>query len=194
MSNNLSINKLRKTNTMTSSYNQYSTYNDKNTISSTSNFKKSPTQVLEETISKCKGDDVELQKIVTQKTITPNSNNLNNIVIDFDYTDTNLNELFNNTLYQNKISKIYRGYNADLNFPRVLIISHSGFIMEFLNSIRLRRNIRIKFINDTKSSALYILKIYCINCGSICYSKNDSCKLEFDVIIYNNIDHLEIKN
>ena len=50
--------------------------------------------------------------------------------------------------------------------------------------------VRIKFINDSKHTCLYIIKIYCINCGSICYSKNDYCKLEYDVILFNNTDNL----
>lgn len=86
--------------------------------------------------------------------------------------------------------KIYRGYDPDLKFPRVLLITHGGFIMEFLNSIRQRKNIRIKFVNDSKQSALYIIKIYCVSCGAICYSKDRDCRLDYDVILFNDIEHL----
>lgn len=62
--------------------------------------------------------------------------------------------------------------------------------MEFLNTIRLRKKIRIKFINDSKYTALYIVKIYCKYCRSICYSQSTNCSLEFDLIMFNDVGHL----
>lgn len=137
---------------------------------------------------------------LVKRDVTLDLNNFNNLNIsktfkethqeDVDYTSIDLNQLFSNENFCKKISKIYKGFNSDLNFPRVLLVSHSGFIMEFLNNIRIRKNIRLKFINDSLPTSLYIIKIYCVNCGSMCYSKDEKCKLEYDMIIYNNVDHL----
>ena len=148
--------------------------------------------------------NISLTNLNTYKTIKANetiSEGLQNLTIKekneenedlIAFTNIDIDKHFTNEEFIKKMSKIYKGYNPDLNFTRVLLISHSGFIMELLNSIRIRKNIRIKFINDSKQTSLYILKIYCLNCGSICYSKNSSCKLDFDMIIYNNIDHLNL--
>lgn len=124
--------------------------------------------------------DIELNKMIDMKL-----DNYNN-----EYTMKDIEDIIENTDFKNKMMKIYRGYDKDLNFNRVLLITHPGFIMEFFNAIRIKKNIRIKFINDSKQSSLYIIKIYCGNCGNVCYSKDQNCKLEFDVILYNDIQHL----
>lgn len=111
---------------------------------------------------------------------------------EYEYFDSDYNELFKKEEFVKKISKIYNGYSKDSAFKRVLIISHSGFIMELLNSIRLRKDIKPKFLNDSKPTSLYIFKIYCSNCGLMCYSKDNKCDLQYDVVLYNNIDHLRI--
>jgi hypothetical protein len=160
-------------------------------LNSGSNFNNFPKFKNSKT-SKMPGDKVirqgtafELEKII----ITGEETKINS-----DYTNVNLNQLFSNEEFIKKISKIFNGFKPDLNFPRVLLVTHSGFIMEFLNSIRITKNIRIKFINDSEASALYILKIYCLSCGAICYSKDSNCKLEFDMIIYNDTGHLKFIN
>lgn len=104
-----------------------------------------------------------------------------------------LASLFNSNDYKKQMSKIYNGFNPDLNFPRVLIITHGGYIMELLNSIRRRRNIRIKFLNNSKSTGLYVIKIYCPSCGGVCYNQSNKCngELEYDVIIFNDTKHLD---
>jgi len=65
--------------------------------------------------------------------------------------------------------------------------------MEFLNSINIRKNLKIRFVKDAKQSSLYIITIYCGVCGSVCYSKNEKCFLEYDNILLNSVDHLGIK-
>jgi len=63
--------------------------------------------------------------------------------------------------------------------------------MEFLNVILVRQKLKLRFVNDCKPTALYIINIYCGNCGYVCKLKgNEKCTLEFDTIISNNIDHL----
>lgn len=101
-----------------------------------------------------------------------------------------LKYLFSKDEFSKNMSRIYKGYDPDLNYPRVLLVTHGGFIMEFLNNIRQKKNIRIKFINDSKNTSLYIIKIYCINCGGVCYSKDKNCKMDFDMILFNDIEHL----
>jgi hypothetical protein len=145
------------------------------------------TKIPDDTITVVKrGMTIELNNLNISKTIKETQQE------DIDYTSLDLNQLFTNENFCKNISKIYKGFNPEINFPRVLIVSHSGYIMEFLNSIRLRKSIRMKFINDSLPTSLYILKIYCVNCGSVCYSKDENCKLEYDMIIYNNVDHLNI--
>lgn len=172
-------------------------------------FKKMPAISRSQTISKPFSGNLNNSKStkivdnsisLVKRDVTLDLNNFNNLNIsqtfketqqeDIDYTSIDLNQLFTNENFCKKISKIYKGFNSDLNFPRVLVVSHSGFIMEFLNNIRIRKNIRLKFINDSLPTSVYIIKIYCVNCGSMCYSKDEKCKLEYDMIIYNNVDHL----
>jgi hypothetical protein len=139
------------------------------------------------TINKGKNNDmIELKKMNSQgMNLNSNAN-----IYEYEYMNKDLGFLFENPEFQKKMSKIYNGYNPDLNFPRVLIVSHGGFIMEFLNSIRKKKNIRIKFINDSKPTSLYIVRIYCVNCGGVCYSKDETCRLDYDMILFNDIEHL----
>lgn len=75
---------------------------------------------------------------------------------------------------------------------RVLVITHGGFIMEFLNVIRNRKKLAIKFENNSKFSSIYVIKIYCFTCGGKCKinSNKSDCRLEYDLIVYNNTTHL----
>ena len=82
----------------------------------------------------------------------------------------------------------YLGYSYN-TLPRILMVSHSGLILEFFNIIRQRKGIDIKTTNDCKLASLFVLKIYCFNCGGICLSKKD-CKIEYDLILYNSTQHL----
>jgi hypothetical protein len=109
---------------------------------------------------------------------------------EYKYLTENLDSLFNDYEFKKKMLKVYQGIITDINIPRILIVSHKGCIMEILNCIRKKKNIKINFINDSNNTGLYILKVYCLICGAICYSKNDNCILEFDFILFNDIDHL----
>lgn len=91
--------------------------------------------------------------------------------------------------YIKRIKFNYNGYNIDNILPRILIMSHSGFIHEFLNVIRQRKGISFKYIHESKFTCLYVIKIYCIICGGVCYSKSKECHLEYDVIVYNSTSH-----
>lgn len=173
--------KLMRLNTMTQMKNSLNEMNSNvKTFYPGEIIKRNDTLKIDNTLNV--GRDKEMEMIV--------SNNNKNSSSKEDFLTLDLEKLFLDEEYQRKTSKIYRGFNPDLNFPRVLLVTHGGFIMEFFNSIRIKKNIRIKFVNDSKPASLYIIKVYCINCGALCYSKDKTCKIEFDVILYNNRDHL----
>ena len=109
---------------------------------------------------------------------------------EYKYLTENIDTLFNDYDFKKKMLKVYQGIITDINIPRILIVTHKGYIMELLNCIRLKKNIKINFINDSNNTGLYILKVYCIVCGAVCYSKNDNCRIEFDFILFNDVDHL----
>jgi hypothetical protein len=90
------------------------------------------------------------------------------------------------------MSKVFKGFTNEIGLKRVLVVTHPGFIMELLNSIRIRKNIRPKFLNDSRATSLYIFRIYCTNCGANCYSKGSKCELQYDMVIYNDTTHLKI--
>jgi hypothetical protein len=169
-----------------------------------------------EMLDKPKIIDFKKMALNKQSTITPEvrnkkNKNMDNTIslkktyslqvsesVEHQYITEDLDQLFNDIEFKKKMLKVYQGLNTDINIPRILIVTHGGFIMELLNSIRVRKNIRIKFINDSKNSSLYVFKIYCIICGVVCYSKSEHCRMEYDTILYDDIEHLgpliKIKN
>lgn len=84
----------------------------------------------------------------------------------------------------------YLGYNISNNLKKVLVVTHGGFIMEMMNLIRIRKGVSIKTTSDSKLTSVYVVRIYCYVCGGICYSKSKDCKLEYDLLAYNNVNHL----
>ena len=89
-----------------------------------------------------------------------------------------------------KISIPFNGFQIEKSFKRILVLTHGGFIMETLNAIRTRKNQELRFINDAKNTALYVLKIFCEVCGNIC-SNSSKCKMYYDFLIINDISHLD---
>jgi hypothetical protein len=109
---------------------------------------------------------------------------------DFKYLKYNFDELLENFEFK-KITKVYPGLDTDLNIPRVLLITHKIYIQEFLNLIRKNKNItNFQNYSETHDTALYIFRIFCPQCVGICYSKNEKCKLDYEIILYNDIEHL----
>ena len=90
------------------------------------------------------------------------------------------------------------------NVSRILMITHGGFIMEFLNVVRSMKEEPLYFNNDSRNTALYVIKIYCSNCTSksesdiesmptsisACVCKKENSKLVFEFLIYNDDSHL----
>jgi hypothetical protein len=108
----------------------------------------------------------------------------------FEYESiSDLDSLFSNFAFNKQSSRIFKGFDPDLNIPRILLISHGLFIANIINAIRAKKNLQLSFTNDILPSSLTVIRIYCSICGSVCYSKSN-CRLEFDLILYNNVDHL----
>jgi hypothetical protein len=105
------------------------------------------------------------------------------------YLKYNFEELMENFEFK-KITKVYSGLDTDLKIPRVLLITHKIFIQELLNLIRKHKGLtNFQNYSDTHDTGLYIFRIYCPQCVGICYSKNEKCKLDYEIIIYNDIEH-----
>ena len=126
--------------------------------------------------------------IIEKKQVQPYK--LSEIKYEYYFLTKDFNSLLVNKEISKKIKFHYNGFNLNNNLPRILILSHSGFILEFLNVIRQRKKVSPKFISDTKQTALFVIKIYCFVCGGVCYSKSKDCQLEYDLIVYNNTNHL----
>jgi len=83
----------------------------------------------------------------------------------------------------------YIGYKED-DLYRILMISHGGFIMEFLNALRLLKKQKLRYMNDSYNTSLYVIKIYCGKCGNNCKMVKD-CRLEYEFILMNDYTHLD---
>ena len=160
-----------------------------NTHEEIKQLKKKPTITLDNKFKKSNsvriGSSLEYIKFGKSGTLVTEPNNY-----EYKYLTENLDSLFKDFEFKKKMLKVYQGIITDINLPRILIVSHKGFIMEILNCIRIKKNMKVNFINDSNNSGLYVFKIYCIICGAICYSKNENCRLEFDFILFNDVDHL----
>ncbi len=146
-----------------------------------------PSSSINNTISISKSNTQSFKTIIPlkeSKTLTESASS--------NYFNADFTELIKNDEYVKKMSKIFKGFTNDVALKRVLVVTHPGFIMELLNSIRIRKNIRPKFLNDSRATSLYIFRIYCSNCGSICFSKDSKCELQYDMVIYNDTKHLRI--
>ena len=91
---------------------------------------------------------------------------------------------------EDKIVKPYKGYMEDTQFKKLLIISHSGFISEVMNCLKIRNEIKILNSEMPKYSSLYVIRIYCVNCVVMCENKIN-CNLKYNVLLVNDISHLE---
>jgi hypothetical protein len=105
------------------------------------------------------------------------------------YLKYEFEELIDNFDFK-KITKVYTGLDTDLNIPRVLLITHRVYIQELLNLIRKHKGItNFQNYSDSEFTGLYIFRVYCPQCVGICYSKNEKCKLDYDIILYNDTEH-----
>ena len=103
-----------------------------------------------------------------------------------DYTD----------LYEEKelkLSKkqIFEGFYADVEFPRVLIVTHSGFIknaIKYLSRLDESDGITLEVLANT---SLTVFKVFCSRCGGLCFKKGKRCKYVAKMLLANDTSHLE---
>jgi len=76
---------------------------------------------------------------------------------------------------------------------KILAITHSNFLSEFLNVIFERRNEEIKIKNLVINTSVYALKIYCKNCvgKQYCCCGKDKSDLVYDFELFNDSTHLD---
>jgi hypothetical protein len=72
-----------------------------------------------------------------------------------------------------------------------LVVSHGGFIREFINVINHKKELKLMQKGETANTGLYVIKIYCSNCGGACLLTEEcnNTKLEFDFILTNDSSH-----
>lgn len=116
--------------------------------------------------------------------------NKKDIKMEYFFALKSIDEIRANKLYTEIIERKYFGYYEDSLLSRILVVSHSGFIKEFCNVLRLRKGISCRSIQDTVFTGVYVVKIYCFNCEGKCTSKDKNCKLEYDLILFNSKTHL----
>ena len=59
-------------------------------------------------------------------------------------------------------------------YPKILAVTHGGFIMEFVNVYREMKGLGMCEKNIAKNTAIYVFHIECTNCKGVC--KGVSCK------------------
>lgn len=83
---------------------------------------------------------------------------------------------------------------AKKHLPRILAVTHGGFIMEFINAYRETKGLDICEKNIAKNTAIYIFQIGCANCKGVC--KGILCKdkkIAITLIKENDNKHLTLK-
>lgn len=125
----------------------------------------------------------------------------------FEYKDSNNSQISNQNEHYNFDKKdifvsinnmfsfnkqIYTGYSNIPEFKRMLIVSHSGFILELFNVIN-----KIKGLNYTtdkthiNNCSLTIIRVYCSKCNGICLSSCKECDMEFSYVLIDEGLHLK---
>ena len=138
---------------------------------------------------------------ITEEDIEKLSQNFEfkNIFYNKNYDEKELTkeiDSYNISSFENELP--YIGYDCMNEIKRILIISHSGFISELLNVIYKVKNLRINAKNSTHNTGIYIIKVYCSNCGNNKCQNDENCKdptknrIEFDFIKANDSSHLFI--
>ena len=92
--------------------------------------------------------------------------------------------------YDDKIDSNINNTN-DIN--RILVVTHSNFISEFINVLLERKNEEIQLKHKSVNSSVYAVKIYCKICKEnycSCYDKSKNSNLEYEFILYNDSTHL----
>ena len=76
--------------------------------------------------------------------------------------------------------------------PKILLVSHGGFIMEFLNNMRILKGAKPLFNNSAKNCALFVIHFtYKAPTSSLGKAK---IKLVPNIVLENDNSHLENKD
>lgn len=88
---------------------------------------------------------------------------------------------------------IFVGDDCNSSWKRILIVSHSGFIMEMLNVItRCKGLISLTQKSCIQNCSISVLRVYCYNCNGVCTKMEEGkCKIEFDFVCLDNNEHLQ---
>lgn len=109
---------------------------------------------------------------------------------EYKFNKTDIESFVNTNFSFDK--NVYLGYNEKTNFKRILIVSHSGTIMELFNVISRCKGLNIlSDITHTTNTGLSIIKIYCPECDGVCTNKSDKCSVEFDYVLTDDANHLK---
>lgn len=76
--------------------------------------------------------------------------------------------------------------------PKILLVSHGGFIMEFLNNMRILKGTKPVFSNSAKNCALFIIH-FTFKTPSVSIGKVNP-KLVPNIVLENDNSHLENKD
>lgn len=183
---------------------------EKNILLEVSDF---PSQVNEKRIStfmndfknKLKNNDDD------KKTKEPSSQiNIKSCIVESDVSTNQVNTLNSIETNQKEIDRssiealleneeiefeddLYKGikYNEEEVLERVLVISHSGFILEVLNVINKIKGLSPLEIDIINNCSITILRIFCSICNGRCIGNGDGCEVEYNLIMINNNSHLE---
>eukprot|EP00826_Nyctotherus_ovalis_P044834 TRINITY_DN4882_c0_g1_i7.p2 TRINITY_DN4882_c0_g1~~TRINITY_DN4882_c0_g1_i7.p2 ORF type:complete len:200 (+),score=97.18 TRINITY_DN4882_c0_g1_i7:200-799(+) len=86
--------------------------------------------------------------------------------------------------------------DAKKSLPKVLAVTHGGFIMEFVNVYREIKGMGVSEKNIAKNTAIYAFQVACANCKGICRNTSTSCKdkkLAVTMLKENDNKHLATK-
>lgn len=83
--------------------------------------------------------------------------------------------------------------NEKVDYKRILMVTHSGFIMELINVVtRIKGLVILNKKSWVQNCSITILRIYCSNCNGVCLKQEQgNCKIEYDFVCYDNSDHLQ---
>jgi hypothetical protein len=115
-----------------------------------------------------------------------------------EYKTEDIDKFLDNFDFGDFENKPYMGYDENAQIPRVLVISHSGFISEMINLIRKFHNLKSNIKNETTNTGVHMFKIYCTFCGTnspcanLAECKKGNYKLEFDHVLVNDTGHLSV--
>lgn len=79
-------------------------------------------------------------------------------------------------------------------YPKILVVTHGGFIMEFLNLCRSMKGVGPSEKNSAKNTAIFVFRIECKFCQGVCTGKCKGTKeLAIKILLENDDSHIKKK-